>query len=291
MGDVAAISAVRWAAKKTARCGLALASGGAAGVTGRSGRRRRQMRVLTYHRFDATRRDPFAVTPAQFRRQMAYLAASGAAANLAQVMAAARGDAAGTAGGALVTIDDGVASVYREALPVLREYRIPAVMFITPSLIGAGRGGRAKAADWPEPFMTWDEVGRLAEAGLSIGSHAWTHRSLGGRLTAEVEDEACRSRAELERRLGRPVSAFAYPFGTRADFNAEIAAVLKRCGYTVAFTSQHGPVVAGQDPLQLPRVKVEGGEGLWLFRLLLDGGLDAWRWVDRGLWRLQARRG
>ena len=42
------------------------------------------------------------------------------------------------------------------------------------------------------------------------------------------------------------------------------------------------------DALALPRVKVEGGERMWMFRLLVRGGLDAWSLADRTLWRLQA---
>ena len=74
----------------------------------------------------------------------------------------------------------------------------------------------------------------------------------------------------------------------RADFSETTADILKRSGYRCAFTSQHGPVRSGMEPFSLPRVKVEGGEGLWLFRLLVHGGLDGWRWVDKILWRIQA---
>jgi hypothetical protein len=106
---------------------------------------------------------------------------------------------------------------------------------------------------------------------------------------AEVEYEARRSREVLERRLERRITAFAYPFGTWADFNPSTTAILERSGYTCAFTSQHGAVRSGMNIYTLPRVKVESGEGMWLFRLLTRGGLDNWCWVDRTLWRLQAR--
>ena len=44
---------------------------------------------------------------------------------------------------------------------------------------------------------------------------------------------------------------------------------------------------AGADPLTLPRVKIEGGEGMGMFRLAASGGLDAWSLVDRSLYVLQ----
>jgi hypothetical protein len=104
----------------------------------------------------------------------------------------------------------------------------------------------------------------------------------------EAREEAGRSRTVLEDHLGAPVTSFAYPFGTRTDFNTTTAAILRRCGYTCAFTSQHGAIRAGSEPFRLPRIKVEGGEPLWMFRRLVRGGLDGWRWIDRALWRLQA---
>jgi hypothetical protein len=45
--------------------------------------------------------------------------------------------------------------------------------------------------------------------------------------------------------------------------------------------------VRGADLARLPRVKVEGGEPLWMFKLLCQGGMDVWRLFDNTLWRFQ----
>lgn len=86
------------------------------------------------------------------------------------------------------------------------------------------------------------------------------------------------------------VTPFAYPFGTRANLNADIAALVGTAGYRLALTSQHGPIRRGDHPFVLNRIKVESGETLSTFAGLVHSGLDAWRWVDRGLWRLQSAR-
>ncbi len=136
--------------------------------------------------------------------------------------------------------------------------------------------------------MTAEELQRLAASGATIGSHAFTHRSL-ARLPSDTQRaEAEQSRAVLEGLTRRPVTAFAYPFGTRADYDDATSAALRAAGYRFAFTSQHGAVLPGSDRLRLPRVKVEGGESLWMFRAIVHGAMDGWRWVDRWLWRLQA---
>ena len=82
------------------------------------------------------------------------------------------------------------------------------------------------------------------------------------------------------------MTAFAYPYGTLADFDPAVQGILAACGYVCAFTSQHGAVRPGL-PLALPRVKVEAGDGASLFPRLCGGSLDGWRVVDRALWRLQ----
>ena len=95
------------------------------------------------------------------------------------------------------------------------------------------------------------------------------------------------SRELLEKLVGRPVTAFAYPYGTLADFDPAVEGILAACGYACAFTSQHGAVRPGLPALALPRVKVEAGDGASLFPRLCGGSLDGWRVVDRALWRLQ----
>jgi len=278
---------MRWLLKKTSRRTVAATVWLADLLQPRGGARTPRVRVLTYHRFGATPRDPFCVGSEDFEAQMAWLAAEGLAVSLADVEAFVRGTKTMPDAAALVTIDDGCPSVFTRALPILQRHRIPAVVFVPAGEIADREPAAASTEDAPHDRLGWDALRTLADAGVTVGSHAWTHRSL-GRLTAEeAEREIADSRRELERRLGRPVTAFAYPYGTRADYNGDTATSLRRAGYTCAFTSQHGAVTPGADPFELPRIKVEGGEGPWMFRTLVHGGLDPWRYVDRTLWRLQ----
>jgi peptidoglycan/xylan/chitin deacetylase (PgdA/CDA1 family) len=260
-------------------------------MTSRKGESR-ALRALTYHRFGDTRHDPFCVRPEDFDAQMAWLAERRCVVALEEVESFLRKDEALPEDSVLITIDDGYRSVHAQALPVLRRYRIPAVLFVTVDAIrDDGDESPGVGGDAPEPYLTWGELEELAGAGVAIESHAWTHRSLGRMRPNEAHEEAARSREILERHLGRQVTAFAYPFGTRADYTAETRAVLQQSGYRLAFTSQHGAIRPGQDSLTLPRVKVEGGEGMWMFRSLARGGLDGWSLVDQTLWRLQATSG
>jgi peptidoglycan/xylan/chitin deacetylase (PgdA/CDA1 family) len=279
----------RWCLKKSVRqsiAALSAASGGVRSVVAPPQGPR--IRVLTYHRFGDLRRDPFCVDASTFAAQMEWLAREELAVSLDDVHAFLRGARDLPTDAVLVTIDDACPSVHGRALPILRRFGIPSVLFVPA---GELRDVPGADDDGPDGRMTRDQLLELARAGVTIGSHAWTHRSLGRLSTDEARDELVRSRSALEQLIDAPVTAFAYPFGTRADFNPSTRALLASAGYACAFTSQHGAIVPGTDPLTLPRIKVEGGEGLWMFRRLTHGGLDGWRWIDRTLWPLQAARG
>jgi len=281
------ISPLRWQIKKLTRKSMALGSWATGYVAAANACSEPVVRVLTYHRFGRAARDPFCIDPVAFEEQMGYLADRRLAVSLSEFEEFVSGKTKLRPGAVLVTIDDGFRSLYTTALPILRHYAIPAVAFVTIGLVRAGDAQSVVATE-PEDYLTWDDLEVLLKSGVTIGSHGWTHQSLGRMSDPEIEEQAVLSFKMIEQRLGCPIISFAYPFGTRADFNARTAEILRRTGYRLAFTSQHGPVLSGMEPFCLPRVKVEGGEALWLFRLLVRGGMDNWRWIDRALWRWQA---
>jgi len=275
---------LRWALKKAGRRSFALAAWG----TGRLAPKTAAcVRVLTYHRIAAATRDAFSVHPDDFARHMAWLADHGAAISLEELQEFLAGRRAlRTRPAVLVTIDDGLESLHSRALSILTRHAIPAVAFVPAGELAPDGGAAHPSA---ERHLTWAELREVSAAGVTIGSHAWTHRSLGAVPEARVSAEVRIAREALEQRTGQRVTAFAYPFGTRADYGPAVARALAETGHTCAFTSQHGVVRPGLDPFTLPRVKIEGGDPGWMFELLCRGGLDGWRWVDRTLWRLQER--
>lgn len=274
------IASHRWAVKKAARVALMVASE----VGRRTGGQRRPapcVRVLTYHRFGPAVRDPWCVSRDIFETQMAWLADQDLAVSLEDVLAFVRGERELRDGSVLVTMDDGFSSVWTEAMPIMRAYGIPSVAYVTTSLM------ELASNDLPERYLRWDEVAKLPEHGVTIGSHAHTHRSLGRMSLDEVRDEGGRSLELLRERAGLSVKSFAYPFGMRQDHSPDTARVLGDCGFSSVFIAQHGIIRKGDDILALPRVKVEGGEPALFFKMLCAGGMDGWRRVDDALWFLQ----
>lgn len=277
---------MRWYIKKAARLGVAMGSAASGSlVLRRLFGKQVRIRTLTYHRIGPSVRDPFCVSSTDFEAQVRQLAESGRAVSLEQLVAFVQGRAEMPADACLITIDDGMISTLTEALPILERWKVPAVAFVTSSLIGRSWDGPS------ERYMNWDELRQLAASGLvAIGSHAHTHRSLGLMSPDEAIHEARQSREMLSQQLGRNVTVFAYPFGTRSDFNDTTERLLREAGYTLAFNSVHGAIVPGMDLISLPRIKIEGGESLRMFSLASRGAMDAWRVVDQTLWRLQRVR-
>jgi peptidoglycan/xylan/chitin deacetylase (PgdA/CDA1 family) len=241
----------------------------------------RQVRVLTYHRVRNAVRDPFSVTVEEFDRQMAWLRARQTVVSLEDLLSFLRDRRELPKDAVLVTIDDGYEDVCTHALPVLVKHRIPAVAFITAGEMSSGDGT-------PDRKLSRADVAVLHQHGVDVGSHAWEHRSMARMAREDATFEAEVSRAALAQLTGRPLRAFAYPFGTRLDFNASTGAVLRAAGYECAFTSQHGPVTHASDPMELRRIKIEGGDPFWVFRIAVRGGLDAWSLIDRLGARLQS---
>lgn len=273
-------SDLRWHVKKAARSG-------ASNLAGIIGTRSTSpaVRVLTYHAIGDAPRDPFCLGRREFAEQMTYLAEQDLALSLTDLEDFLDGHHEAKRGAVVVTLDDGLRSLHSDALPILRDLDIPAVAFVTPGLLDSG----AHPATPSDAYLSWKELEEIRAAGVEVGSHGMSHRSLGALSAAAAAEEIFQSREILEQRLGCKIRSMAYPFGTRADYSAETRSSLAAAGYLFGFTSQHGALQPGSDSLELSRVKVERGDSMGLFRRLTVGGMDSWRFVDALLWRLQAR--
>ena len=275
------VSSLRWVVKKAARRALVLGSWLSGSLALRQlwadGPR---VRVLTYHRFGDAECDPWCVSAVDFEQQMRWLAEQHLAVSLDDVLRFVRGEQDLADGSVLVTMDDGFSSVLHIAAPIMRRHAIPSVAYVTTGFVGS-------TSISGEAYLSWDEVARLPQAGVSVGSHAHSHRSMAQLSAVDALDEAQHSRQLLEQHLAAPVQSFAYPFGMRPDESPDTARLLHDAGYASVFIAQHGTLQRGADPARLPRVKVEGGEPLWMFKLLCRGGMDAWKLFDDTLWKLQ----
>jgi peptidoglycan/xylan/chitin deacetylase (PgdA/CDA1 family) len=100
------------------------------------------------------------------------------------------------------------------------------------------------------------ELRRLSDSGVEIGSHGVHHEMHHAGQPADVRQrELSQSRADLQRLLGRPCRAFAFPNGDILDGSpAEAAAA----GYLAAFTTEEGSAEPGAPLHALPRISAPG---------------------------------
>jgi peptidoglycan/xylan/chitin deacetylase (PgdA/CDA1 family) len=105
--------------------------------------------------------------------------------------------------------------------------------------------------------MSLDQLRTLAEHPLTaVGAHTRTHLQLAGQVAALQRAEIEGSVRDLEGLLGRPVTAFAYPFGTRRAVGGLAPKIAQEAGCTVACTTIEAPVTKRSRPHELPRLNV-----------------------------------
>ena len=88
---------------------------------------------------------------------------------------------------------------------------------------------------------------------VTVGAHTVSHTSLA--LLSEVEQrrEIGGSKEELERLLGRCVTVFSYPFGTKAHYNKTSLRLCREAGFVKVAANFPGQAHRWTDPLQIPR--------------------------------------
>lgn len=108
-----------------------------------------------------------------------------------------------------------------------------------------------------ELTMTVDQLRATADLSLAdIGAHTRTHLQLAGQNESLQQDEVGGSVADLSDLLGRPVTSFAYPFGTRRAIGELAPRLARDAGCVVACTTDRGTVTDRAPAQRLPRINV-----------------------------------
>jgi peptidoglycan/xylan/chitin deacetylase (PgdA/CDA1 family) len=222
--------------------------------------------ILYYHAVPATERGRFA-------RQMDHLVKSAHPIPAGVDMLLEAGVAY-----AAVTFDDGFVSVLENALPELRERRIPATLFVPSGWLGQPPGWirNAHSRARRECVMKAAQLRAASRDGLEIGSHTVSHPYLDQLPPDEAFREISLSKQELEAVLQTPVTSLSFPHGV---FTPAIVEEARRFGYRRVFGIQPVCIWGKLDGFCLGRVAVNPGDWPIEFALKLRG---AYRWRSRG---------
>lgn len=201
----------------------------------------RRIPVIMYHDIVATKKQKtvfFDCTADEFKEQLAFLESEGAQFISAEQLHRhlVRGDEVPEKA-VLLTFDDNYQGFYDNAYPLLKEKRIPCVMFVHTAFVGKKEG--------PHPKMDWETLKALdGEKLVTIASHTVNHPGEFEKQPLDVQQtELYQAKQTLEAELGHPIPYIAYPEGRGDEQTFSLA---QQIGYTLGFTVENGP--AEQSP-------------------------------------------
>ncbi|MBI6119768.1 polysaccharide deacetylase family protein [Salegentibacter maritimus] len=205
----------------------------------------------------------------------------------------------------IITFDDGDLSVYENALPLLKKYRLPATLFVVTDLInshkpfwweeieyylGKEEGNKKvwEVKDWKnielekfllelrkqsnKPAMRCQQLStaqlkEMQASGFTIANHSHTHPMFNNCTREELEAELKNSKGQLEE-LGFTPDIFAYPNG---NYSRLSETVLESHQIKVAFLFDHKINRGKINPLRISRLAVNDHTPLWKLKLILSG--------------------
>ncbi|HSP38471.1 MAG TPA: polysaccharide deacetylase family protein [Frankiaceae bacterium] len=120
----------------------------------------------------------------------------------------------------LLTFDDGSESQVANALPILERHHFPATFFVMTVVLDK------------QNWITRQQVKALPTKSVTIGSHTYDHHAVTGYYGTVFQVQLVQPRELLSRIVGRPVTDFAYPYGS---WRHSSLPHVRAAGYRMAF--------------------------------------------------------
>ena len=142
----------------------------------------------------------------------------------------------------LLTIDDGFSSFYENAWPILKEKKIPFILFVSTREVGTFN------------YMSWDQIREInKEDFVEIGNHSHTHEYLVDDSEELIIKDIKKSISIFEKELGKNSIFFSYPFG---EYSLKFKDIIKSLGFKYAFGQHSGVIDETKDSYELPRYPI-----------------------------------
>jgi peptidoglycan/xylan/chitin deacetylase (PgdA/CDA1 family) len=186
--------------------------------------------------------------------------------------------------GVSLTFDDGIRSVFTDALPVLRSHSAPAHLFLTTGYVGLTNRWPSQPAHAPLfDMLSWSEIEALQAAGMRVEAHTSTHPDLRRLSDYELQAECERADEAIATKLGCPPSYFAYPYSLS---DARIRAFARR-RYAGSLGGGTRTLRRREDIAALPRVDSYYLRSQWIYGNLRSRRSQVYLLVRRALRRLR----
>jgi len=141
----------------------------------------------------------------------------------------------------LLTIDDGYSSFYKNAWPLLKDKKIPFILFISTREVGK------------YGYMKWDQIREIENSGIGvIGNHSHSHDYLVDFTNKEINDDINKSVKIFKDKIGHNPIYFSYPFG---EYSLDFINIIKK-NFSFAFGQHSGVIDLTKDNFQIPRFPI-----------------------------------
>lgn len=145
--------------------------------------------VLTYHSV-SDGKTPISVHTKEFRRQMDFLKSNQVRVlTVRDFLDVESGKVKSRGKSALITFDDAFRDVFLNAMPILRSYGFPAVVFINDGLVGKRAEFSSRPVDKDREICSLSDLRELEAAGIAIANHSHSHKQLSELAESDVFSE------------------------------------------------------------------------------------------------------
>ena len=141
----------------------------------------------------------------------------------------------------LITIDDAFSSFYENAWPILKEGKIPFILFVSTEPVGK------------PGYMNWEQIREISSYDFAyIGNHSHTHEYLLDFSHLEFTKDIKHSIRIFRDKLGYNPIYFSYPFG---EYNLKQTQFIKN-NFKYGFGQHSGVIDLTKNPFELPRFPI-----------------------------------
>jgi peptidoglycan/xylan/chitin deacetylase (PgdA/CDA1 family) len=186
--------------------------------------------------------------------------------------------------GVALTFDDGMRTVFTEALPILRSHSAPAHLFLTTDVVGMTNRWPSQPSAAPLfEMLHWREIEALQGAGIYIEAHTASHPDLRQLSDDALCAECDRADEIIAAMLGVRPRYFAYPYG----LNDTRVRSFARQRYIGSVTTDGRLLQPTEDRAALPRLETYYLRREFLFRSLQSPATHAYIALRRAFRRLR----
>ncbi|MGL6167927.1 MAG: polysaccharide deacetylase family protein, partial [Fusobacteriaceae bacterium] len=155
----------------------------------------------------------------------------------------------------ILTVDDGYLNNYEFMLPILKKYKMKAVVYLVEGIKYNKWDVEKFGENEKLPIMETEMVKELIKSGLiEIGGHTYTHPSLPKLSLQDKKIEIIKSKAATEKKYGIKLISFAYPYG---HLDKESIEVVKEAGYEFAVSTDTGTGIITDDLFNIRRSGID----------------------------------